>query len=271
MSFSNVLHVFSDNLIINHKRVINGIELLAIPQGINWLHSNEPIDSCPTFMAVDQPMMIVFIQGCHHVYITLSTYMKYSIISLRQFIDLSMPRCTRKPHLNEIELLTAAKVSSLMKADPCVAESHMMMCNTSEDWLMNGIIAAQKIYCHELIGTDTLTIPTWTNIPKDDIIQETTVPTKSSDTSTASKDQSPTHEQPDPKLKDLDQQLAEAITQRDYNKRFIARLMQFISHPPDSELKDEITGLIKTIYRKMPAHDDPSLTDYLDNLYELKK
>ena len=147
----------------------------------------------------------------------------------------------------------------------------MMLCNTSENWLENGILTAQKIYSHALIGTDTLTIPTWTNIPKDVITQETAIFIKSSDTSTASNDQSPTHEQPDPKLKDLEQQLAEAITQRDHNKRFIARLMQFISHPPDSELKDDITSLIKTIYRKMPAHDDPSLTDYLDNLYELKK
>ncbi|CAI2358661.1 Hypothetical protein MVR_LOCUS368 [uncultured virus] len=72
------------------------------------------------------------------------------------------------------------------------------------------------------------------------------------------------------KIKALEQQLASETAQRNYNKHFIARLMQFICQPPTDEERMKATGVIGMMYNKMPIAHDLDLADYLDNMCEFR-
>ena len=190
MFIPNVLHVFSDNLSFKNKQVINGIELLAIPQGTTLTYQDNQLDGY-SFITAAQPVMVMCIHNCYHVYVTLSTFTKYSTIQLEDFIELTVPH-NSKAQLDKMKTLTTARVLHLMNANPCITESHMVFCNNSQGWLIDEILIAQNIYCKTPIGIDTLEVLAWVIIPKDTTASETGKLKDQSCTPTTSNDQSMT-------------------------------------------------------------------------------
>ncbi|CAI2358664.1 Hypothetical protein MVR_LOCUS371 [uncultured virus] len=268
MSFNNILHVFSDNLSIKSHRVVNGIELLTIPQEIKYSKLMDSIESCPTFVNKNQPMMVMGLGNCYHVYITLTDYIKHSYYKLDDFVKLEILRSYREAQLANIQGLTPAKVLSLMKADPCVIPA---LFDTSEEVLVSEILKARKTYCQTSIGTNILELLTWTiipkaTLPKSNIIESKPINATSQDT---------TIDQLNAKLTDLQQQLDAAIAKQTQYQGLSLKLMEFIRYPNQHD-KEETNATIRVIFPKLKAKyyqnpyiADTTLATHLSDLFEV--
>lgn len=287
MPISNIVHVFSDGLSFssNHQ-VIRGIELLAIPQGIEGLSSQSQLDPFPMFKATNPPMLAVPIRGCYHVYMTLSTYMHYSTIKLN-LITLSLSTSHRKAELDQMESLTTAKVLSLMSSDLGVDLNYKIACSSPETPLYKQLLEAQLVYYKTPTMTDTLEYHAWVNIPQDEIAKLSLAPEATYDrvfsvpqgikglpnTSDPNKPDM-THEQFYTKLNELhnttkpiipldttqdqfttlQQQLDAAIAQRNHYKGVSLKLMEFIKCPNSNQsTRQDNIATINVIFPKLQA------------------
>ncbi|CAI2358662.1 Hypothetical protein MVR_LOCUS369 [uncultured virus] len=307
MPISNIVHVFSDDLdFSSNHQVIRGIELLAIPQGIEGISSELQIDPCLMFEATNPPMMAVPIRGCFHVYMTLSTYMRYSTIKLN-LITLSLSTSHREAKLDQMESLTTAKVLALMGSDLGVDLKYKIACSSSEMSLYKQLLKAQLVSYQTSAMNDTLEYRNWVTISQDEIakfslapeandlkeipnvpdakITTITMPTelfynKMDELRNELRNPAKpiisldtTHDQPNT----LQQQLDAAITQRNHYKGVTLKLMEFIKYSNTNQpTRDDNIATINVIFPKLQAKyhsQNPSiatttLTEYLDSLFD---
>ena len=287
---SIITHVVTENTTFAARKAQSGFKLFSIT-----IATTTDLSKYPLIMQSKPSMLCFHKNGQYHVYVTLDTFrecrsfvISSSFENIRS-MEWSFNEDVRMYHLSKFEYLTPAIVRDTMLRDPVtqdLCDTQYKIAHEMIDKLKSissaptSILGYKTLSCSQLSGIYTINDRVFSapqdtketpNVPDTNSHpSQANVPIELPSVTANSNSQDAIIEQLNTKIKALEQQLASETAQRNYNKHFIARLMEFICQPPTDEERMKATGVIGMMYDKMPIDHKLDLADYLNNMCEYR-